>query len=202
MRHADRLALVLEDMPLVRTSALLASGLSKDSIREAVESGLAFRPAQGVLAHVSAYAEPRLVDAVLALVAPGCVIVGETAALRHGLVDAAPAAVEVLVPHATVSLPAVGCAVRLRRTRNPQALTERVDTTEVLGVEVGMTDPVRTVCELVFREAGQSAAQALQTYLDDGGPVDDLLEHADALTVRPEVEARVAAHFAARARSL
>lgn len=178
----SRLQSLLVERPLWRTSELAAKGINSRSIKEALDRGIAIRPEMlssegaipGILANADADLDPDFDDALAMMMLPQGVIARHTAALRHGMGDGMPRAIEVIVPHEVAHLPRQA-NVKLLRTRRAEALTEGVATrATALGVDIRMTTPARTVVDL-FRSGHKvpgdvaAANAALAAYIAKGG---------------------------------
>ena len=180
--------------PITFTSELRAQGVQSRDIAAAVDAGDLVRVAPGVVVTPEVYASPDL-EPALACHATGGVIGLLSAAVRHGLCDAAPNDIEVLVPIQVVRPPA-GLPVRVVRSRNPETLKLGVERSDFHGIELRVTYPARTIVDLYRVEPAshrQHAVAALATFMRDGGDERTLYQYARAFDVwsviGPEVEA-------------
>ncbi len=170
--HPLDLAEALARRPIWRVGDLIDSGISRKELRSAAGRGSIERISHGVVGTPEAALHPRLED-ILACLATGGVICCRTAGMRHGLTDDMPAGTEILVPHGQGRRRASEPFV-LYQTRDEAAFTVGVDSEEIAGVTVRMTDKPRTVVDLVRGPVRQHAAAAVHAYLAEGGTGDEL----------------------------
>lgn len=181
-------------LPIMTAPELRAEGIHPRDLAGAVDRGELIRAARGIYVQPDIYTDPRLDDAIVCHKTGG-VIGYLTAAMKHGLCDALPPHVDMIVPIEVVRPPA-DLPVRLIRTRNEEALSLGVDHEDFHGLTIRMTNEARTVVDL-FRitpdAVRQHSAAALVNYLSDEKPVSGLYKYAKAFGIwdvmRPQVEA-------------
>lgn len=185
--------------PLTTTAALRDAGVSARDLLAAEAAGEVIRPIRGIAVTPDVYADPKLDDALICS-RTGGVIGLLSAAMRHGLCDALPAQVQVIVPWSDVIRPPAGLPARILRTRVEDALTVGVDAEDFYGLQIRMTSPARTIVDLYRVDPAanrQHAVAALAEYLGRDMPPSDLhgiAGHFGAWDqLRPEVEAIVEA---------
>ncbi|MGU3449801.1 type IV toxin-antitoxin system AbiEi family antitoxin domain-containing protein [Methylobacterium sp. 391_Methyba4] len=177
----SRLTDYLSRRPVALTGELREAGIHPDTIRAALDAGVAVRPWHGLIATPEAADHPRFEDAAIAL-STGGVIARRTAAMRQGLSTDLPGATEVLIPAGTRRT-AGDLPLLLLRSRLPESMTVGVETEEVLGVPFRMTGRARTVVDhwrgwpVAARAVPpQHVQEVLQTYLQEGGDHTELIE--------------------------
>ncbi|SDG83740.1 type IV toxin-antitoxin system AbiEi family antitoxin domain-containing protein [Pelagibacterium luteolum] len=179
--------------PIMLASELRDAGVHPRDITAALERGDILRAARGVYVTPEVYVEQQLDDAIVCHKTGG--VIGHlSAAQRHGLCDASPAATEILIGHTGVG--GSDLPIRLIRSRNPDTLSVGVDHEDFHGLLIRMTDRARTVVDLYRIEpkaTRQHAIAALTTYLGEGDPVSTLYQYAKTFDcwqdLQPEVEA-------------
>ncbi len=181
--------------PLTTTAALRDAGVSARDLLAAEAAGEVIRPIRGIAVTPSVYADPRLDDALICS-RTGGVIGLLSAAMRHGLCDALPDQVQVIVPWSDVIRPPAGLPARIIRTRVAEALTVGVEVEDFYSLQIRMTSPARTIVDLYRVDPAanrQHAVAALAEYLARDLPTDELFRIATHFgawdQIRPEVEA-------------
>lgn len=191
----NKLAEHMRQHPLTTTAALRDAGVSARDLLAAEAAGDVIRPIRGIAVTPEVYADPRLDDALICS-RTGGVIGMLSAAMRHGLCDALPPQVQVIVPWSDVIRSPAGLPARVYRTRVADALTVGVEVEDFYGLQVRMTSPARTIVDLYRVDAAanrQHAVASLAEYLSRDLPASDL--HLIAVhfgawdQLRPEVEA-------------
>jgi hypothetical protein len=170
-------------------------GLHPRDLSDAVEKGQLHRAAPGIYVTPEVWLDQDL-ELVLACYRTGGVVALLTAAVRHGLCDASPSSIDVIVRWEDLRRTPAGSLISPRRSRNPEALTVGVDEFDFHGLRWAMTSPARTVVDLYRIEPEahrQHALAALATYMRDDGDERLLRQYAKAFdcweALRPEVEA-------------
>ena len=170
--------------PVLRTADLVAAGVTRSSLNDALARGDLTRLGYGVYGAPGTEDLPRIDDAVACLVTGG-VICGRAAAFRHALSDDAPEEIELLVPAEGAGKAPTSFPARLRRTSDPTALALGVETDLVAGIPLRMTGRARTVVDQYrFGVPEQHLLQALHTYLGEGGTGDALYDLCRRLAPR------------------
>jgi len=80
--------------------------------------------------------------------------------------------------------------VRLYRWMSPESYDQGVEAIEIAGVAVKMTNPARTVADMIRARNGQASEHALGAYaafLASGGEPEEVSEHARALGFENQV---------------
>jgi len=119
---------------------------------------------------------------------PGCLVCLVSAARYHRLTDD-------LHSDWTIAMPTkagyhVPDGIRMHRWLSPAAHETGVDTVAIGGVEVRITDPARTVADMIRSRNGQPSEQALGAYaafLAAGGEPEEVSRHARRLGFEAEV---------------
>ena len=181
-----------DDITIATTTELTAAGIYHRDLHKAVEAGLVVQAARGVFVSPEVAMDPRLQD-VLAC-RRGGVIGYLTAAARHGLCDAVPDLIDVIVD-ASASRPHREQPIRYIRTRNPLALTLGVEVEDFHGWPIRMTEPARTVVDLYRIQPDvvrQHSTTAISRYFAEGHKRSHLHRIARDLgvwdVIRPEAE--------------
>lgn len=178
--------------PIMTTAALRTAGVSARDLLAAEQACDIFRPVPGIAVTADVYADPKLDDALICARSGG-VIALLSAAMRHGLVDALPAEVEVIVAWSAKMRPPANLPVRLYRTRNADALMIGVDVEDFHGLQLRMTSPARTVVDLYRMDPSAVRQHALTALNRFDGSIEELAEIAGRFgawdAIRPEVEA-------------
>jgi predicted transcriptional regulator of viral defense system len=124
----------------------------------------------------------------------GRVVCLNTAAWLHGLTTTPSAELHVAVPRETTVFRKKGAdqplPVHVHRWRNPRMLEVGVTTAHMYGRDVAVTDPVRTVVDILraARTVGDDlAAEVLQRAVDKGISKDEIAGMADRLGVAAAV---------------
>lgn len=173
--HRDAIIAYLGDGRIVRPARLVVDvGCPRNSVARLVADGTLFAYGGGLrLGGLDIEAPPENLVRV-ALRIPRGVIVGEGAACSHGLLD------ENILAPLEVLVPVTGyvyrgdrdereggwCPILVRQTRNPGKLTAFTETRELApGAVITLTDPARTVCDLVDGRH-ELAAEALGRYVN------------------------------------
>jgi predicted transcriptional regulator of viral defense system len=184
----------LPPKPLMLTSELRAAGVQGREIAAAIDEGRLFKAAPGVVVDLETYIDKDL-EPTLACRSTGGVVGLLSASARHGLSDALPPTITMIVPW-HVTRPPRGVPTRIFRTRDERALSVGVDVSDFHGLELRLTDPARTIVDLyrVAPEAfRQHAVASLTTYLRDDGDERKLKEYGQIFGVwdklEPEIEA-------------
>lgn len=171
----------------VSTKELRDLGFHSRDIVAAVRREEAFQAWFGMMMGIETFADPDITDAIVCH-RTGGVIALSTAAARHHLADALSSDVQIIAPHGLVSVPAgLPAQVRATRTRNPDLLSIGVEEQTVHGLVLRVTNPERTVVDLIRMSAQspdlrQHALAALTRYLEenDARPLQDMAAHFEA----------------------
>ena len=184
----DGLSALLGRQSIFRTSDLVAAGLTKRQIAQAVADGAIVRagmpgyPERGIYAAPGADNDPDYSDCMVMVAAGGSGIIAlQTASRRHGLTTALPHRWDVLVPRdMLVQKP----YLRVVRPRRPESFTVGIEeqATE-LGIPIRITSRARTVVDLMRARDTNSddwrhGIEALHTYLGENGDATELLDVA------------------------
>lgn len=187
--------------PVVTTAELQASGVTRGILAAALRDGELSRQGYGVFATPEAERDPLLDDAVACLMTGG-IICGRSAGMRHSLTDDLSNEREMLVPHETRSYTHRTHAIRLVRSRVPEAFTIGIEERLVQGIVLRMTNRPRTVVDLVVGPIRQHGVAAVQTFIAEGGTGEDLERVATPLNAWEQVEPLVEAFHQAMSRSV
>ena len=183
MSQVDVLLALVSNGEIRRMESLLQAGVTASTVQRAVASGLVERVSRGVYQRAGS---PRGVDAHLAEASvrvPKGVVCLTSAAEAHGLV-AVSEVVWMALPHNIVTPRVEWPAIRYVRFRNADAFTVGVDVRTISGVPVGITDPARTVVDMLrmANKVGRPTALAcLRAYHLRGLPTEDVQSTAGRL---------------------
>lgn len=180
----------VDPVALVAGGALLTSedmaraGVTKTTLYRAVRSGRIEHPVRGVYCALSTLEETGARHAVLSLANPGGVVCLLSAARLHELGDEDPARVWVALRRSETKNPARdGPAFGARTVWWKDAQFETgIETRRILGVDVRLTDPARTVVDLIRyrkRLGDEPAMRALHDYVRGGGDVGEVWRRAE-----------------------
>lgn len=164
--------------PLSTSASLSEAGVDRHALARAIEHGDAVRLGHGIICSPSAQSHPCL-DYAAACLATGGVLCLGAAGMYHGLTDEAAPEIETYVPFNSRGDRMSTMPVRRVRARNPDALTLGVETVDVLGTAMRITNRPRTVVDLHRMGSRQHAVAALNTYLGEGGDGDELRRMAE-----------------------
>jgi predicted transcriptional regulator of viral defense system len=189
----------IHDLPtnhrILTSAELRGAGAQHRDIVELLEGGVLYRIAPGLYADADICADPELDDA-LACHRTGGVIGLLSACQRHGICDAVPQRIQILLPHSKTSRVPRGLPADVIRIRDPRSLTVGIDSRPFDRLEIRITNPARTVVDLYRMDPKawrQHALASMTRFVRDGGDVEELYEIAETFgatdIVRPEVEA-------------
>lgn len=155
----------------LRVSDFKAEGIDRLALFRMAKAGVIERAGTGIYRlpeFTSAYAD----WAALALRSPDALICTVSAAVFHRTTQEIPSSVHVAIPNdrgvglSAVAFP-VGVATHFwRTTRFPDAFTLGVETHEIDGVPVRITDPERTLVDMFRFSSANPSARADSTHVD------------------------------------
>jgi predicted transcriptional regulator of viral defense system len=172
---------------------LIDRGVTRTVLARAVGSGLAVQYMRGVFCGEQLIGESGLDFAALTLANPGAVVCLLSAAQFHDLSDEDPARIWMAVDRSKTTHPlkeSPGLPVQTLYWATV-FLEKGVETREIAGVEVRMTDAARTVIDMVRSRSkigDEPAMKALHDYVRSGAPINDLWERAEEIGRRESVE--------------
>ena len=184
MTQLERLVGLLSDGRLWRMGELAGAGVAGATVQRAVVAGLIERVARGAYRCLDApYCEHAHLAAALVRLPRGLVCL-HSAAEVHGLGDESPRRVWVAIPHGSRAARIEWPPVRFVRWRDPVAFLAGVERRNIDGVEVRLTNPARTVLDMLRMSStvGEDRAlDCLRDYYLSGRSVSELLAMAKAL---------------------
>lgn len=183
LSQVRRLKLLLEDGSIWRARELRDQGITAAAIRRAVEAGEARVLSRGVYQKPDGGDLPNQDIAQVCSRTPGAVIALYSAAYFHGLVPDRPEAVWIGIANSRKPPLAMPVAIRTVQWRQSAALTIGVTATRIAGVTVHVTDPARTIIDMLRLPQTVELATAfrcLKTYLSTGRSETELLAYAVA----------------------
>lgn len=165
---------------------LEAEGFSRMAIKRAVDAGELLQYTRGIYIKPEAAFENGLSYAVMAKLREGVVCL-LSAAVFHEIGDANPAALWFAVDRTKVKNATVP-SFRTEHTLvfwRPEMLVPGVETHKILGQDVKITSPARTVVDLLLssRMTEEIRMRAFSDFLKSGGDMEEVWKLADALQV-------------------
>ncbi len=200
--EVERLVTLLSDDGLHTTAEIVAAGVSRTAVSRASRAGLAVQYGRGLYCTAAALGTNGLGYAAMTLNNPGVVVCMLSAAHWHDLSDEDPGEAWLAVDRTVAGAPVAGLPHVPVRTVwwQPGHMRHGIEAVKVAGVPVRMTDPARTVVDLV-RNRGkigdEPAMRALHDYVRSGRPVADIWDRASEIRARTVLEPffRVADEF-------
>ena len=186
MKNGKLMDIMMQCLPIIRRSDLIDNGIYPATIANALalddaDDRKLYSPFPGVICSKSATSDPMFGQAAVCSYVPSGVISMESATLHHGLSDACPFSTQMIVPQETFRSHR---SVHLYRTRVKDALLIGVDSFEALGVTIRVTNPARTVVDLIRTDFAQDTALvALAEYCHQGYSQSELADMASAFGV-------------------
>jgi predicted transcriptional regulator of viral defense system len=181
---AYRLETLLGDGSIWRLKDLVAAGIPAAIVRRGVAAGTVEAVSRGVYRHPDAeFTRGQSFAEVVARVPHG-VICLLSAAAYHGLTDEIPLAVWLGIPNNRQAPRAMWPAIRVVQWRNPAAFKVGLGREEICGVRVRITDPARTVVDMIRMRStvGEDVAfESLRSYAAQGGSPRTLRSIADRM---------------------
>ena len=191
--EVERLAGLLADDGLHTSAELGAAGVSRTAVARAVRSGAAVQYGRGLYCTAAALGANGIGHAAMTLNNPGVVVCMLSAAQWHDLSDEDPAESWLAVDRTACRASVAGLPHVPVRTVwwQPGHMRHGIETVTMAGVPVRVTDPARTVVDLV-RNRGkigdETAMKALHDYVRSGRPVADIWERASEIGARVVLE--------------
>ena len=172
---------------------LFDAGVPRYAMQRAAQSGKVGLLTHGVFCSLDALGTRGIGLAAMAIRQPGSVACLMSAAHWHDLSDEDPWETWIAVDKTKTRKPVAGSPALPVRTTwwGPDEMRVGVDTVEIAGTPVRITDPARTVVDLVRlrdRFGDEPAMKALHDYVRTGAPLADLWDHAKALGALARVE--------------
>lgn len=169
-----------------RMRDLTRQGVAAATVRRALAAGLVEQVSRGTYRENGAPLVPgaHLAEAIARV--PRGVVCLHSAAALHGLGDVVPPRVWIGVPNAYKPPAIEWPPVRYVRWRRAAAFSVGISERTTCGVRVRMTDPARTVVDLLLmREAAgeERGLECFRDFLAQGGAPADLARVADGLGV-------------------
>jgi len=188
MGHRETVLAMIEGGRLVRSRDLRAAGIPTVTLTRMVDAGELEQAERGVYrSPLSQGDETSMRIAEISARHPGCLVCLVSAARYHRLTDD-------MHSDWTIALPSKSAfnhvGVRLHRWTIPAAYETGVTTVRVDGVDVRITDPARTVADMIRSRNEQSKEHALGAYvafLASGGEPEQVAGHARKLGYGKEV---------------
>lgn len=189
MGHRETVLGLIADGRIVRSRDLRASGVPSSTLFRMAASGEIEAVGRGLYRSPLTGGDLTSVSiAGFAVRYPGSLCCLMSAARYHGLTDDMHANWTIALPsRSAYRLPD---GLRLYRWLAPAAYEVGVDTVTLDGVEVRITDPARTVADMIRSRNGQSSEQALgayAAYLAGGGEPEEVSRRARSLGFEAEV---------------
>lgn len=182
---------------LVPRSALVKAGINPASLARAVEDGVAVAYARGIYMASDAELPEGVSFAATALLNPGGVVCLSSAALYHRLSDENPGAVWYAVdPDKTKQIRSVARDPVKLVFWTEEARSIGVDDIEIAGVPIRITNPPRTVVDMLryrTKIGDEPAMKTLKDFVADGGDLNEVIRLSDQLGWRKSVELAVRA---------
>ena len=196
MTQLRRLSLLLEDGALWRSAALAAEGIDRQTIARALRAGSIARVSRGTyrIAKPAPEDDVRLAAALKRV--PRAVVCLLSAAHHHGLISDKPPELWLAVP-AGGSLPRIEhVPTRILSWRHRGAFDVGISQSTQFGVSVAMTNPARTVLDLLRYEdriegGAKIALSAARRLIDGDTSPNDLASMAAQLACTADVLAAV-----------
>lgn len=201
MTQLATLGELVADGRVWRMRELIERGITAATVRRAVAAGAVEAVSRGVYRRAGdpiPSVETQLAEALIRI--PKGLVCLHSAAMLHGMGDVAPVRVWVAIPNKTKPPRVDWPPMRFVQWRSEAAFTVGVEERLYAGVRVRLTDPARTVIDmlrhpdLVGEERGIAC---LRDFLLKGGVVGDLRVTAAQLGVgkRLSTHLKVAAHL-------
>ena len=192
MTQLERLEGLLADGGIWRMSVLVQAGVTASTVQRAVAAGLVEQVSRGAYRRAGAphVGATHLAEALVRI--PQGIICLHSAARVHGLGDETVARTWVAIPHRCHAPRVEWPPMRYVRWRSPEAFVLGVETQIVAGVQVRLTNPARTVVDMLRMSStvGEDRAlECLRDYLAAGGASPDLGYIAHQLGSSKRVEA-------------
>tara|TARA_R110001599_G_scaffold347344_1_gene573514 strand:- start:57 stop:686 length:630 start_codon:yes stop_codon:yes gene_type:complete len=178
--------MLLADGSVWRMHDLEAQGIARMTVRRAVDAGWVEALSRGLYRRLDITEEQGSDLAEVCARFTGGVICLLTAAQFHGLTDEAPDKVWIAVPNNTRTPKDAWLPVRLVRWRSSASRQIGVDVHRIQGVDVPITNPARTVVDMLrmMKAVGADRAmECLRDYAISGGSVREVREIADTIGV-------------------
>lgn len=181
MNQQEKTLSALGHTALLRLRDLQRMGISDSAVRRLVSSGRVERISRGVYSLAERTPEQYESLAETALRHPRAVVCLLSAARLHDLTTSNTPYVWIALPHGTRAPAVDGISLKTKFWRNPKLFELGVETIEVAGVPVRVTDPARTITDLFRphnRMIDERAHEALWHFLDEGGDRNQLFDYA------------------------
>lgn len=184
--EVERLVTLLSDDGLHTSAEIVAAGVSRTAVARAARAGLVVQYARGLYCTAAGLGANGIGHAAMTLRNPGVVVCMLSAALLHDLSDEDPAEAWLAVDRTLAGAAVAGLPHFPVRTVwwQPAHMRNGIETVSMAGVPVRVTDPARTVVDLV-RNRGkigdEPAMKALHDYVRSGRPVADIWDRASEI---------------------
>lgn len=189
MGHRETVLGMIGDGKLVKAQDLREARIPTVVLSRMVESGELELVERGVYrSPVTAGDETSMRIAGFSARYPGCLVCLVSAARYHRLTDDMHSDWTIAVK--TKSAFRLPEGLRMHRWLSPSAHETGVHTVVIGGIEVRMTDPARTVADMIRSRNGQPTEHALGAYaafLASGGEPEEVSRHARVLGFAGEV---------------
>lgn len=185
---------VVSDGNLHGAGDFIAAGIHSNQVTRAVRAGTLIQYARGIYFRSWDDAVEHVDAAAVSLASPGGVVCLGSAAQIHNLSNEDPSSIWYAVDRSRFKRPVtVGASVPVTTLYWPEKLlSPGVDVRTIMGVEVRITGPARTVIDLLRyrgKLGDEPGTKALTDYLRDRhGPINQLWDIADELGCRQSVE--------------
>lgn len=178
--------MLLADGSVWRMHDLQAQGIARTTVRRAVNAGSVEALSRGLYRAAATSDQKGSGLAEVCARYKGGVICLLTATQFHGHTDEAPDQVWIAVPNNTRTPKASWPPVRLVRWRSPLSRRVGIEIHRIHGVDVPITNPARTVVDMLrmMKAVGADRAmECLRDYAISGGSVREVRELADTIGV-------------------
>ena len=185
---------VVDDGNLHGAGDFAAAGIHSNQLTRAVRAGTLVQYARGIYLRSWDDAVEHVDVAAVSLASPGGVVCLGSAAQMHNLSNEDPPSVWYAVDRSRFKRPVtVGASVPVTTLYWPdKLLAPGVEVRSIMGVDVRVTGPARTVVDLLRyrgKLGDEPGTKALTDYLRDRhGPINRLWDIADELGCRRSVE--------------
>jgi predicted transcriptional regulator of viral defense system len=190
MGQKEKVAEVLTTHGLVRVRDLLEVGVCDRTIRRMIADGQVRQVDRGILTWGDREPEDWETLAQVVLKAPKAVVALTTAAQFHQMTLANSPHVWVALPFGTSKPVGNKPVIKAKYWRNEEFFAFGIETHEIAGVAVRITDKARTVVDMLRpqnRMPHERQMDVLGHYLDEGEDTDRLLEYGQRLGIEDVV---------------
>ena len=166
MVQLTALETIMGDGSIHRSRDLVEAGVAATTIQRALASGMLERVSRGTYRRSGAAHEEGEQLAEAAIRVPSGVICLHSAAALHGLGDTEPRSVWLAIPHSYNPQKLGWPSVRWVRWRRSASFRVGVDDRTICGVRVRVTDPARTVIDMLDPRGAADRASGLACLRD------------------------------------